>query len=150
VSVPIEADEKGYIDKQCPSAQCGFLFKVNQDDWGNLCRDKAVWCPMCGHEAPADQWFTAEQNEHAKSEALKVIQGEIHNALLSGAQKFNSSQPRGGFISMSMKVQGGPQRTYALPARAADVMQLDIQCESCSARFAVIGSAYFCPACGCG
>ena len=27
-------------------------------------------------------------------------------------------------------------------------MQLEIQCESCESRFAVVGSAYFCPACG--
>ena len=31
VSVPIECDGKGYIDKQCPSEECEFLFKVNED-----------------------------------------------------------------------------------------------------------------------
>ena len=103
---------------------------------------------MCRHEAPADQWFTIEQVEHAKSEALEVVKGEINNALRSSAQKFNRSQPRNSFISMSMEVRGGTQRTYTVPAKAADVMQLEIQCDNCSARFAVIGSAYFCPACG--
>jgi Zn finger protein HypA/HybF involved in hydrogenase expression len=148
ISIPIDADEKGYIDKQCPSEQCEFLFKVNGEDWSNIFKDEAVWCPMCRHEAPADQWFTIEQVEHAKSEALKVLKGEINEALRSGAQKFNRAQPRNSFISMSMEVKGGTQRTYTLPAKAADVMQLEIQCEKCSARFAVIGSAYFCPACG--
>lgn len=148
VATRIDADEKGYIDKQCPSEQCEFLFKVNEEDWSNLFKDEAVWCPMCRHEAPVDQWFTIEQVEHAKSEALTVVRGEINNALRSGAQKFNRSQPRNSFISMSMKVSGGTQRTYTLPAKAADVMQLEIQCDNCSARFAVIGSAYFCPACG--
>jgi hypothetical protein len=89
-----------------------------------------------------------EQVEHAKSEALTVVKGEINSALRSGAQKFNRSQPRNSFISMSMEVKGGTQRTYTLPAKAAEVMQLEIQCDKCSARFAVIGSAYFCPACG--
>ncbi|MDQ5986157.1 MAG: hypothetical protein CSYNP_01876 [Syntrophus sp. SKADARSKE-3] len=149
VSIPIEADEKGYIDKQCPSNQCGFLFKVNKEDWSNTTfKDKAVWCPMCGHEAAADQWFTIAQVEHAKSEALTVVKGEISNALRSGAQTFNRSQHRNSFISMSMEVKGGTQRTYTLPAKAADVMQREIHCDSCSARFSVIGSAYFCPACG--
>ncbi len=148
IAIPIQTDERGYIDKQCPSKQCEFLFKVNEEDWSNLFGDEAVWCPMCRHEAPADQWFTIEQAEHSKSEALTVVKGEINNALRSSAQKFNRWQSRNGFISMSMEVKGGMQRTYTLPAKAADVMQLEIRCDNCSARFAVIGSAYFCPACG--
>lgn len=47
VSVPIESDEKGYIDKQCPSEDCEFIFKVNRDDWSNIFKDEAVWCPLC-------------------------------------------------------------------------------------------------------
>jgi len=148
ISIPIEVDDKGYVDKQCPSDQCEFLFKVNQEDWSNIFKDEAVWCPMCRHEAPADQWFTIEQAEHAKSEALTIVKGGINSALRSDAQKFNRSQSRNSFISMSMKVEGGTQRTYVLPAKAAEIMQLEIQCDKCLAHFAVIGSAYFCPACG--
>ena len=148
VSVPIESDEKGYIDKQCPAEDCEFVFKVNGEDWKNIFQDEAVWCPLCRHEASADQWFTIEQVQHAKDETLAIMQGKIHNALRSGAQKFNRKQPRNSFISMSMKVSGGNKRTHTIPAKAAELMQLEIQCESCEARFAVIGSAYFCPACG--
>lgn len=148
MSVGIEADEKGYLDRQCPAKNCEFLFKVNDHDWKNIFKDEAVWCPMCRHEASSKEWFTVEQAEHIKSETLTVLKGEINNALRSGAQKFNRRQPRNSFISMSMEVKGGERRTYTLPAKAAEVMQLEIQCESCSSRFAVIGSAYFCPACG--
>ena len=148
VSVEIEPDEKGYIDKQCPNEECEFIFKVNKEDWANIFKDEAVWCPLCRHEAPADQWFTIEQVEHAKAEALAVAQGIIHNSLRDGAQKFNRRQPKDRFISISMKVSGGPKRTHTIPAKAAELMQLEIQCESCESRFAVIGSAYFCPACG--
>lgn len=148
VSVPIDADEHGYIDKQCPDEDCEFIFKVNEEDWANIFKDEAVWCPLCRHEAPADQWFTIDQVEHAKAEALAVMKGKINNALRSGAQKFNRKQPRNSFISMSMKVSGGLKRTHAIPASAAELMQLEIQCEECNSRFAVIGSAYFCPACG--
>ncbi len=148
VSVAILSDEKGYIDKQCPNEECEFIFKVNEEDWANIFKDEAVWCPFCRHEAPSDQWFTIEQVEHAKAEALAVMKGKIHNSLLSGAKKFNRRQPKNSFISMSMKVTGGPKRTHTIPAKAADLMQLEIQCESCESRFAVVGSAYFCPACG--
>lgn len=148
VSIEIETDEKGYIDKQCPSENCEFVFKVNEEDWSNIFQDEAVWCPFCRHEAQADQWFTTEQVEHAKSETIAIVEGKIHNALKSGAQNFNRRQPKNSFISMSMKVQGGRQRTYTIPAQAAEAMQLEIQCEECRSRFAVVGSAYFCPACG--
>ncbi len=148
VSVPIECDENGYIDRQCPSEECEFLFKVNEEDWDEIFKDEAVWCPLCRHEAPADQWFTINQIEHAESEALAIIQGKIHNSLRSGAQKFNRNQPRNSFISMSMKVNGVIKRTHTIPAEAAEVMQLEITCEECNSRFAVIGSAFFCPACG--
>jgi RNA polymerase subunit RPABC4/transcription elongation factor Spt4 len=148
VSVPIESDENGYIDKQCPSEECQFIFKVNEEDWENIFKNEAVWCPLCRHEAPADQWFTIEQVEHAKAEALAIVKGKISNAIRSDAQKFNQRQPRNSFISMSMKVNGGISRTFAIPAKAAELMQLEIQCEECNSRFAVIGSAYFCPACG--
>ena len=47
-----------------------------------------------------------------------------------------------------MKVNGGKRRTQSIPIKAAEQMQLEIRCEECDTRFSVIGSAYFCPACG--
>jgi len=148
VSVGIIADEKGYLDKECPFEECGYHFKVNADDWANIFSDEAVWCPLCGHKAPADQWFTTEQVEHARAEALEVIKGKIGKALRSGAQHFNRRQDSGGFLKLSLKVTGGTRRTYTVPASAAEAMELEINCEKCASRFAVIGNGYFCPCCG--
>jgi hypothetical protein len=144
----IETDSKGYIDKQCPSGDCEFLFKVNEKDWKEICRDEAVWCPMCGHSAPSNQWFTIAQVTHAKSEAVAVLQGQINNAMREDARQFNRRQSHNGFIRMSMSVTGGHNRMFSIPAVASEAMQLEIRCEQCSSRFAVVGSAYFCPACG--
>lgn len=148
ISIPIEADAKGYIDKQCPNKECEFLFKIQQDDWKDKARDESIWCPMCGHSAPADQWFTIDQVEHAKAEAVAMLQGKINQAMRESADAFNARQPRTGFIRMSMKVTGGHSRTFVMPAAATDEMQLEICCEQCGSRFAVIGAAYFCPVCG--
>lgn len=148
VSVGIDNDEKGYTDKQCPSEECEFLFKVNNEDWRNTFKDEAVWCPMCRHEAPADQWFTIAQVEHAKAEAFKVVEGLVSNSLANMANEFNRSQPKKGFVSISMKYKGTNGRTFTIPAKAAEAMALDIACEKCHSRFSVIGSAFFCPACG--
>jgi len=148
VSVGIDSDEKGYTDKQCPSEECEFLFKVNNDDWLSLFKDEAVWCPMCRHEAPADQWFTIAQVEHSKAEAIKVAEGLVRKSLANMANKFNRGQSKKGFVSISMKYKGENGRTFTIPAKAAEAMELDIACEKCHSRFSVIGSAFFCPACG--
>ena len=148
ISIPIDCDEHGYIDRQCPSEKCKFFFKVSEDDWNEKFKDEVVWCPFCRHEAPSDQWFSIDQVKHAKAEAVTVIKGRVNKALRSGAKKFNRRQGKNSFISMSLKVQGGRTRTSPIPVRAIEAMQLKITCEECNTHFAVIGSAYFCPACG--
>jgi len=149
VSVQINCDEKGYVDKECPATNCEFQFKIKEDDWTNICRDESVWCPMCGHSAPAKSWFTQAQVAHAKRQARKFIESKIDGAMRADARAFNSRQPKNSFISMSMKVGGAPHfSSYEIPAAASEAMQLEIACEKCTCRFAVIGSAYFCPSCG--
>lgn len=148
IAIPIKADNKGYVDKQCPSKECEFLFKVNGEDWENIFNDEAVFCPLCKYEAPSNEWFAIDQIEQGKIEALTVVKGTVSNALRSGARKFNQRQPKNSFLSLSLKVKGDVKRTFPLPITAAEEMELEIQCEECHTRFAVIGSAYFCPACG--
>ena len=48
ILIPIDADEKRYLDKQCPSHECELIFKVNLEDWRSIFRDEAVLCPLCG------------------------------------------------------------------------------------------------------
>ena len=33
VSVPMGDDEEGYFDRECPSEECLFQFKVLSEDW---------------------------------------------------------------------------------------------------------------------
>lgn len=149
ISVPVtaEPDADGYIDRQCPATECEFLFKVQEGDWRDVVRDEAVWCPFCGHEGPSDQWWTHEQLEKAKEAAFAEIGQRINDVMRSDAARWNRRQPRNAFISMTMKVDARP-RQIVLPAAATDPMQLKITCPECSCRYEVIGSAYFCPACG--
>lgn len=148
VSVPIEADEEGYLDKECPSESCGFIFKVKGEDWKDLFKDEAVYCPLCRHEANADSWWTTEQVEQAKNQAMKVLESRTGKALDTDAREFNGKQPRDSFIKMSMKVSGFKPYPLLLPIPAKELMERKIQCEKCGARYSVIGSAYFCPCCG--
>jgi len=139
-------DEEGYLDKECPNAECLSKFKVNADDWENLFLNDAVHCPFCGYSDTYDRWYTTEQMEQAKTQAMEDIEAQLGQALQKDAKDFNRTAPKGIF-SMSMEYTG---KTYAvnLPAKALKEMQQKIICEKCGARYAVIGSAFYCPCCG--
>lgn len=149
VEVPISAepDEQGYIDRECPAEECTFTFKVHDEDWRDIVRDEAVWCPFCGEERDANAWWTTEQIESGQQAALAKVSDLISGAMRRDAASFNRRQPKRSFLSMTMRVDARPQM-IPLPAAASAPMELKVTCEACRCRFAVIGSAYFCPACG--
>ncbi|MEQ8191444.1 MAG: hypothetical protein ABRQ39_25995 [Candidatus Eremiobacterota bacterium] len=148
ISIPIIADENGYCDKECPSEECKFQFKVYAEDWKNLFKDEAVYCPFCRHKAISNSWWTTEQIENAKRQAIRYIEGKLSTALKRGAETFNRRQPKDSFISISLKVSGFRPEHYFVPITGKEAMELKIQCEKCNARYSVIGSAFFCPCCG--
>lgn len=148
VSADITPDENGYIDRECPSEKCLFTFKVNDEDWGNIFKDEVVYCPLCRHDAPAKDWYTQKQIKHIENEAYEMISGQVQTALKTGARRSNLRNRSSNFLSMTLKVSGPYHRSYILPVPASKTLQLEIKCKKCSARFAVLGSAYFCPACG--
>lgn len=148
ITIPIAADERGYIDKECPSAECLYQFKVLEADWRDLFRDEGVFCPMCGHAAPADQWWTSEQIEQGRERAMEYLKSRVDSALRRSADEFNRAHRPSGFIKMSMNVSGARHRAVILPIRAAEVLEQRISCEECGAHYAVVGAAFFCPCAG--
>ena len=148
VSVPIHADKDGYLDRECPNEDCLFQFKVDEQDWKNLFKDEKIYCPLCKHEATSNSWWTKEQLELAKDQVTKHIKGRIDKAIEQGARDFNAKQSRNSFIKMSMSVKGTKPYHYILPIPSKEEMQLKVQCKVCDAKYAVIGSAFFCPCCG--
>lgn len=146
VSVSLQCDEDGYFDRECPSEECTFLFKVHFDDWGEKVGEEAG-CPFCGHSALREEWNTEEQTEHIRKTAISHINKTLGPALRRDAERWNRRQPRNSFISITMNVTDGP-RHIPVPPAAAEPMRLRITCSKCECRYAVIGAAYFCPACG--
>lgn len=147
MSVSIPADPDGYFDRECPSAECLFQFKVHEDDWAGKVRDEEVFCPFCGHAADSSKWWTQEQIKHAQEAALAQVQQRLGHAMRRDADNWNRRQKRDSFLSITMKVDSRPQHVLLPPAAAAP-MRLKITCPACSCRYAVIGAAFFCPACG--
>lgn len=147
IPVSISYDEEGYFDRECPSPECEFQFKVLMEDWKSKVRDEEVFCPFCGHTAESAEWNTEEQVEHLKEAAIAHLRSTISDALKRDANRWNRCQPRNSFISVTMKVNSRPKRV-ALPPAAAEPMRLKVVCPACECRYAVIGAAYFCPSCG--
>ena len=143
----IPSDAEDYLDRECPSGECLFQFKVHGDDWRDKVRDEEVFCPFCGHAATSDKWWTQEQLKHVEKAAMSHISQRLVRAMRRDADRWNRRQPRDSFISMTMKVDNRP-RHVPLPPAAAEPMQLKIACVECACRYAVIGAAFFCPACG--
>lgn len=145
VSLPSDAD--GYFDRECPSTECQFQFKVHEEDWRDKVRDEEVFCAFCGHAADSGQWWTQEQIKHAQEAAVAQLRGRIVGAMKRDADGWNCRQPRDSFIRMTMKVDNRPVQVV-MPSAAGEPMRLKITCPACSCRYGVIGAAFFCPACG--
>jgi hypothetical protein len=148
LSVPIDLDRDGYLDRECPSDDCLYIFKVKGEDWNSMVAQDVVYCPMCRHQAGKESWFTTEQIEKGREEGLEHVKSLFHNSLSDSARKFNARQPRNAFISLKMTVTPKKPIHYIMPISAMEEMNLKIECAECKLRYSVIGSAFFCPCCG--
>lgn len=144
LSIPIEADKDGYLDKECPGKECQVQFKVHENDWKS---DQHIFCPICKHMAFADQWYTTEQAKRFKEIGVAHLKSRINSSMASSARKFNQRQPRNSFLSITLSHKGKPV-SIPMPPAATDPLQLKITCPECQCRYAVIGAGFFCPLCG--
>jgi hypothetical protein len=138
-SIPIPADDKGYIGRECP--ECERYFKITLGT-GLTGADLPCHCPYCGHSAPQDQFFTKAQIEYAQSVVINKVTGAFIKDLKT--LEFNH-RPSGPFgIGISMKVEGRP-----LPIRPYSELNLEeeVVCDHCTLRYTVYGTFAFCPDC---
>ena len=147
ISIDLEIDDNGYLDRLCPSDECGVNFKVMFEDWRDIVRDEEVFCPLCRHDAESGDWNTPEQAEDIQEQATAYVQKQLGQAFRSDSRRFNRSQPRNSFINMSMSYKPG-HIPIPVPASAADLMTQEFACDECSCRYSSVGAAFFCPSCG--
>ena len=144
--IAIHTDTDDYLDRQCPSAECEFVFKVYNEDWRDKVRDEEVYCPFCGHTDTSGRWGTEEQVKHQRKTAIAHVRRRIGRAMKRDADDWNRRQPRNSLIRItrSVDIRHAP---VPLPPAATDPMKLKITCSGCGCRYAVVGAAFFCPAC---
>jgi predicted RNA-binding Zn-ribbon protein involved in translation (DUF1610 family) len=120
--IPVDVDEKGMIDKQCPKENCGQLFKVNVADWKNIFINEAVYCPVCRAVDLAKEFMPKEQ--------FSQIRHGVIDAIMNN---WKHNKP--------MTLDGTKLITTSFH-------ETELSCNACNARYSVHGNAYFCPNCG--
>lgn len=147
LSLDFALDGNRYLDRMCPNGECGARFKVQFDDLNVNVRLDAFYCPICGLASEATEWNTPEQVDYIKNAAFREIQRQLGTAFEKETRSFNRSQRSDGFISMTMSYKP-TQLPVLMPPEALDVMSQQSTCEQCGFRYASVGAAFFCPACG--
>ena len=149
VEIPIEVqpDKKGYFDRECPNPDCRYTFKVNLEDWKKKVSEEEVHCPMCGHVDIADKWWTQEQIAVQEKIAQEWAENYARQMLNNTFKKIAASFRHNKYVKVTYK----PYRVVSFrnnPIGQREEWETEITCEKCGTRYSVIGSAYFCPACG--
>jgi hypothetical protein len=149
VQVPIQLhlDDDGHLDRRCPSEICQADFKVLFEDWKEKVRIEAAYCPICRHESKGTDWNTLAQREYIRKASLAHLQKVVQGALREDSSRFNSQQPRGGLINLSLSYRPGSP-IITVPPYAAECLRQHFACEVCGCRYSSVGAAFFCPACG--
>jgi uncharacterized Zn finger protein (UPF0148 family) len=143
VSIQMEIDDEGYLDRRCPAEECGAAFKVLFTDWRDKVSDERAWCAICGEAQEATEFNTPDQFRQIKEQAVAHMSGQLNDAM----RRARKPTINAGLISMTWSYKPGAQPMVVM-ASAGPLMTQHSACESCGVSYASVGAAFFCPACG--
>ncbi len=143
IKVQFQADEKGFVGRECPKDGCEGYFKIVLGT-GLEVEGLPCHCPYCGYSGSHNEFWTSEQIQYARSVAMR----EMSNALRKDLKRLEfDHKPKGQFgIGFSMKLKTGrpiPIRHY-MERR----LETDVICPECTLQYSVYGVFAFCPDCG--
>jgi hypothetical protein len=141
-SIPIAADEEGYLGRECPMQDCLGYFKITPGT--GVTGTAPCYCPYCGHKGESHTFFTQEQIEYAKSVVLGKVTDALHKDLKS--LEFEH-KPQGLLgIGFSLKVK----ESALLPIRhyREKKLETEVICDTCTLRYAIYGVFGWCSDCG--
>ena len=138
-SMPLPRDGDGFLQRQCPGAECEKVFKVKPGT-GLTGPDLECVCPYCGQRGAADTFHTKNQVEHVQSVVHRVLSDHLYGEFKK--MEFKTSGP----LSFSLKVT----RSGHVPIHPmADVeLETKMTCEQCTLEYVIYGVFGFCPDCG--
>lgn len=147
-SLPVEADEEGNLDKQCPFDECSSVFKISNECWNQIPDEASIFCPYCRHEAHNEEWFTKVQQEEAEKQARKYVESRLGIAMRKDAERFNRRQPFSSFLSIKAKHNSNVNFYGFIPLKSVKELEQKKCCSHCSFSYVVLGAGFFCPQCG--
>ncbi len=144
VPIQMQLDDDHYLDRRCPAEECGAAFKVFFDDWRDKVPNEQAWCAICGEVDDPQEFNTPDQARQIKEQAVAHISGQLDSAFKAARKPTIHA---GGFLTITWSYKPGARR-MVMPAEAAPAMTQRSECEVCACRYASVGAAFFCPACG--
>jgi hypothetical protein len=143
ISIQMEIDDEGYLDRRCPAQECEAAFKVLFTDWRDRVEDARAWCAICGEAQEASEFNTPDQLRQIKEQAVAHLSGQLNDAM----RRARKPTIHAGMVSMTWSYKPG-SRPMVVMAQAAPLMTQHSVCEACGVSYASVGAAFFCPACG--
>lgn len=147
LEIHIPQDTEGYIDRQCPNQECRILFKIHNEDWEAKCREQKEHCPICRYENKWEDFNTQKMKDHIDRSAKQLVGKEVNEAIKRALGKTTRHQTIGDSIQLSSIYKSAPAN-IVVTIDAYDELQQKAVCNKCNCRYATIGPAYCCPACG--
>ena len=142
-SVPLPADEDGFVGRECPNEACLGRFMVKFGT-GLKGENLPCICPYCGHKGPHDQFLTKEQAAYLESVVLREV-SKAFRGMVGEWDKDLRRQTRGGLIQMQVdfKAQHKPIRYYQEKS-----LETEVTCVNCTLAYKIYGEFAYCPDCG--
>jgi hypothetical protein len=144
VPIQIQLDDERFLDRRCPAEECGAAFKVFFDDWTAKVPDDEAWCAICGETDDPHEFNTPDQQRQIRDAGIAHLSGQLDTAFKRARKP---TQSFGGLVSMTWSYKPGAPPMVVV-AEAAPLMTQRSECETCGCRYASVGAAFFCPACG--
>lgn len=142
VNVPINADEDGYLGRECPVEKCLGYFKITPGT--GIQGPAPCHCPYCGHTGDNNTFWTQEQLEYARSIALRAFTDALQKDLKS--MEFDHP-PRGAF-GIGISVKFTPGAPHPIQYYKEKELETEVICDNCTLRYAIYGVFGWCPDCG--
>lgn len=137
MTVSLQVDADGMIDRECPNTECGRYFKVSADDIIKS-SEPSIFCPYCKQEGDKNDFITKDQEAYMMSIVTKTITEAIVDHLEPSTGKRDLGM--GMSLSITLETEIPEIKDYA-----EKKLKRVIKCQECNNSFAVIGPSYFCP-----
>lgn len=135
-----QLDSDGFLDRECHN--CGYLFKISGDAWATL--NGIQYCPLCKFQGDKEAFFTKEQEVKRQEQFDTSVREALGNEITIQLDDLYSRKE----IQNPYEIEGFPFTSEFIPEKVKELSKIQIVCDNCNVKYAIFGSAYFCPNCG--